>query len=234
MCSRRDHFLTLRQNRPHVLPSLLSADFGNLEREVSQLEQTDTRCLHLDVMDGCFVPNLTFGFPILEGVRKRTSLLLDVHLMIRDPVRYLERFFEAGADCLTIHVETVEQPRKVLQQIRGLGAAAGIALNPATPISTLAACWDVCDLVLVMSVPAGFGGQTFDDVALDKLSYVRQHVNDDVLLEVDGGLNATTIQKCTEAGAQLLVAGTAIFRSASYGKAIQELYRLASNRDQVS
>lgn len=230
MCSRRDQFLTLRHNRPHVLPSLLSADFGNLQREVEQLRDTETRCLHLDVMDGCFVPNLTFGFPILEGLRKRTSLLLDVHLMIREPVRYLERFFAAGADCLTIHVEAVEQPRTVLQHIRDLGAAAGVAVNPATPISALEDCWDMCDLVLVMSVPAGFGGQPFDHAALEKLSYARERVNDDVLLAVDGGINATTIQKCAKAGAQLFVAGTAIFKNASYSKATQQLRQLALDR----
>ena len=121
--SRRDHFLTLRSARPLILPSLLSADFGNLEREVRSLEQAGARGLHLDVMDGCFVPNLTFGLPILAALRRLTTMPLDVHLMICEPQRYIERFFEAGADCLTVHIEAVERPREVLQQIRDAGAA---------------------------------------------------------------------------------------------------------------
>ncbi len=223
MTSRRDHFLTLRHDRPHVLPSLLAADFGNLEREVGRLEQVGVRCLHLDVMDGCFVPNLTFGLPVLHGIRRLTQLPLDVHLMIQDPVRYLERFYEAGADCLTVHVEAVERPRDVLHEIRELGAAAGIALNPATPIATIESCLDICDLVLIMSVPAGFGGQEFHEVALEKLAYVHQRVGSHTLLEVDGGVNTMTIQRCARAGAQLFVAGSAVFRTGDYGKAIGQL-----------
>lgn len=226
--SRRDHFLTLRSARPLVLPSLLSADFGNLEREVGKLEQAGTRCLHLDVMDGCLVPNLTFGLPILSALRRLTTMPLDVHLMICEPHRYIERFFEAGADCLTVHIEAVERPRDVLQQIRDAGAAAGIAINPATDVATIEDCLDLCDLVLVMSVPAGFGGQEFHEVALDKLRHVRQLVSDEVFLEVDGGVNASTIRRCAEAGAQLFVAGSAVFRSGHYGEAMQHLYRLAT------
>ncbi len=228
MTARRDRFLTLRHDQPHVLPSLLAADFGNLEREVRKLEQVGVRCLHLDVMDGCFVPNLTFGLPVLEGLRRLTDLPLDVHLMIRDPMSYIERFYAAGADCLTVHIEAVEQPREILQQIRQLGAASGIALNPDTAITTLDDCLDVCDLVLVMSVPAGFGGQKFHEVALEKLAYLRQRVDDHTLLEVDGGVNATTIERCARAGAQLFVAGSAVFGSDDYGQAIQQLDRLAS------
>ncbi|MFW6169233.1 MAG: ribulose-phosphate 3-epimerase [Planctomycetota bacterium] len=229
MTCRRDHFLALRHDQPHVLPSLLSADFGNLEREVRELEAAGVRCVHLDVMDGCFVPNLTFGFPILEGLRKHTDLLLDVHLMIQEPVRYVERFCAAGADCLTVHVEAVQRPREVLRQVRDLGVAAGITLNPDTPMSTLDDCWDLCDLVLVMSVPAGFGGQEFHEVALEKLSHARECVGDEVLLEVDGGVNAATIQRCAAAGARLFVVGTAVFQSASYGQAVQHLKQLASS-----
>ena len=138
---------------------LLSADFRNLEREVRSLELGGAACLHLDVMDGCFVPNLTFGLPILAALRELTTLPLDVHLMIVEPQRYVEPFAAAGADCLTVHVEAVADPRPVLQQIRDLGVASGIALNPATDVHTLDGCLDLCDLVLVMSVPAGFGGQ---------------------------------------------------------------------------
>lgn len=210
-----------------ILPSLLSADFGHLAREVAALEAAGARCLHLDVMDGCFVPNLTFGFPILAALRRLTELPLDVHLMICEPQRYVERFCDAGADCLTVHVEAVERPVEVLEQIRGLGAAAGIALNPATSVSTLERCLGSCDLVLVMSVPAGFGGQEFDAVALDKLRHVGQRVSGDVLLEVDGGINATTIGSCAEAGAQLFVAGSAVFSDGDYGEALRQLSHLA-------
>jgi ribulose-phosphate 3-epimerase len=226
--SRRDHFLTLRSARPLILPSLLSADFGNLEREVNALERAGVRGLHLDVMDGCFVPNITFGLPILAALRGLTTMPLDVHLMMCRPERYIERFYAAGADCLTVHVEAVERPREVLQQIRDVGAAAGIALNPATEVSTLDGCLDLCDLVLVMSVPAGFGGQEFHEVALDKLRQVGELVEDDVFLEVDGGINASTIRRCAVAGAQLFVAGSAVFHSANYGEAISQLIRLAT------
>ncbi|MHB0958399.1 MAG: ribulose-phosphate 3-epimerase [Pirellulaceae bacterium] len=226
--SGRDHFLTLRNARPCVLPSLLSADFGNLEREVAKLEQAGARGLHLDVMDGCLVPNLTFGLPILAALRRLTAMPLDVHLMICEPHRYIERFFEAGADCLTVHVEAVERPREVLQQIREAGAAAGIALDPATDIATIEDCLELCDLVLIMSVPAGFGGQEFDEVALDKLRHVRRRVSEEVFLEVDGGVNASTIRRCAEAGAQLFVAGSAVFQSDHYGEALRHLHRLAT------
>jgi len=210
-----------------ILPSLLSADFGHLAREVAELERVGARSLHLDVMDGCFVPNLTFGLPILSALRRLTPMPLDVHLMICQPERYIERFREAGADCLTVHVEAIQQPREVLEQIRQAGAAAGIALNPATDIASLDDCLDLCDLVLVMSVPAGFGGQEFQEVALDKLRHVAQRVGEDVLLEVDGGVNAATIRRCAEAGAQLFVAGSAVFHSDDYGEALRHLSRLA-------
>jgi ribulose-phosphate 3-epimerase len=226
--SRRDHFLTLRNARPLILPSLLSADFGHLAREVDKLERAGARGLHLDVMDGCLVPNLTFGLPILSALRRLTTMPLDVHLMICQPQRYIERFHEAGADCLTVHIEAVEQPRDVLRQIRDVGAAAGIAINPATDVSTIEGCLDLCDLALVMSVPAGFGGQEFHEVALDKLRHVGQLVSDEVFLEVDGGVNASTIRRCAEAGAQLFVAGSAVFGSENYGEALRQLSRLAT------
>jgi ribulose-phosphate 3-epimerase len=179
-------------------------------------------------MDGCLVPNLTFGLPILEALRKLTTLPLDVHLMIVEPQRYIEPFSAAGADCLTVHVEAVADPRPVLQQLRDLGVASGIALNPATDIHRLDGCLDLCDLVLVMSVPAGFGGQEFDEIALDKLRYVRSLVGPDVLLEVDGGVNTSTIRSCVLAGAELLVAGSAVFQHENYGTAMHVLRRVAT------
>jgi ribulose-phosphate 3-epimerase len=226
--SRRDHFLTLRTRRPVILPSLLSADFGHLAREIARLEQAGAAALHLDVMDGCLVPNLSFGLPVVEAVRRCTALPLDVHLMICEPQRYVARFYAAGADCLTVHIEALEQPRAVLQQIRDTGAACGISLNPATDVARIEPHLDLCDVVLVMSVPAGFGGQEFDDMAVGRLEHLRRLVHDEVLLEVDGGINEATIGRCAAAGAGLLVAGSAILSAGDYAAALQRLSRLAT------
>jgi len=221
------HLDQLRKTSPVVLPSLLLCDFGNLEREVQKLEAAGVRGYHLDVMDGHFVPNMSYGLPIVEAMRRLTDLPLDVHLMISDPGNYVERFVEAGADLLTIHAEAVEDPRPVLETIRKLGVGAGLAINPATSIEKIEAALPLCDLVLVMSVVPGFGGQAFDDVALDKLRALRSQLPDEVLLEVDGGVNEETISACGEAGAQLLVAGSAIFGKSDYTAAVAKLTRLA-------
>jgi ribulose-phosphate 3-epimerase len=179
-------------------------------------------------MDGYFVPNLTFGMPIIKALRRLTSLPLDVHLMIVDPGRYVEDFIACGADIVTIHVEATDHPRAVLEEIRVLGAGAGIALNPDTPLRQIEKCLDVVDLVLVMSVEAGFGGQIFNPVAIEKLRQVREMVAPDVLLEVDGGINEDTVADCAEAGAQLFVVGSALFAKQDYGRYMQELVHLAS------
>ncbi|NOY29922.1 MAG: ribulose-phosphate 3-epimerase [Planctomycetes bacterium] len=217
----------LREASPVVLPSLLLCDFGNLEREVQELEAAGVRGYHLDVMDGHFVPNMSYGLPIVEAMRRLTDLPLDVHLMISDPGKYVRRFAEAGADVLTIHAEAVEDPRPVLEEIRELGVGAGLAVNPATPVTKIEPALSLCHLVLVMSVVPGFGGQAFDEGALDKLRTLRRQLPDDVLLEVDGGVNEATISACGEAGAQLLVAGSAIFGKSDYAAAVAKLTRLA-------
>jgi ribulose-phosphate 3-epimerase len=223
--SGRDRLAELRDAAPVVLPSLLQCDFGNLEREVRALEAAGVAALHLDVMDGCFVPNLTFGLPIVEALRRLTHLPLDVHLMIVQPERYIEQFIRAGADLVTFHAEAVTEPRRLLSRISELGAAGGMACNPSTPLAQLAGCGglDLCDLVLVMSVPAGFGGQPFDPVALDRLRHLRQLLPTETLLEVDGGVNESTIADCAEAGADLLVVGSAIFRHADYAPVVRQL-----------
>jgi ribulose-phosphate 3-epimerase len=207
---------------------LLAADFRNLEREVARLEQAGATAIHVDVMDGYFVPNLSFGMPIVKALRQLTDLVLDVHLMIVDPGRYVEEFAALGADSLTIHVEATDDPRGVLEEIRALGAAPGISLNPDTPIESLADCLDLCDLVLVMSVEAGFGGQAFNPIALEKLKRLRERVKPEVLLEVDGGINETTIRLCAEAGADLFVAGTALLGQEDYDHAFRELSSAAT------
>jgi ribulose-phosphate 3-epimerase len=217
----------LRDAAPMIMPSLLNCDFGNLEREVAQLEDAGVEALHLDIMDGHFVPNLSFGLPVVEALNRLTDMALDVHLMISNPEEYVEKFAEAGADLITFHVEADAKPRELLERIHGLGIAAGLAVNPATPLNTVEECLDECDLALVMSVPAGFGGQTFREGSLDRLQRLRDLGGDRVLLQVDGGVNRETISRCTRAGADLLVVGSAIFRCEQYGPIIRELSELA-------
>ncbi len=218
----------LRNVVPLVLPSLLLCDFGNLEREVGKLKDAGVQALHLDVMDGVFVPNLTYGMPIVDSLRRLTDMPLDVHLMIANPDQYIQQFYDAGADVITIHVEAVDDPRPVLSKIHELGAGVGIALNPDTPLESIDGCHELCDLILVMSVNAGFGGQEFNPIALEKLRALRQRVGDNVLLEVDGGINQETIRECADAGARMFVVGSAIFRNENYNNAVEQLTRLAT------
>lgn len=223
---RRQKLAELRQTGPHVLPSLLQCDFGNLQREVEELAAGNVKGLHLDVMDGQFVPNLTYGMPIVAALRDVTELPLDVHLMIERPDNYVSQFFDAGADVITVHIEALDDPIGTLSSIRDLGAAAGLAFNPHTPLEAVTPYVDQCDLILVMSVNAGFGGQAFNAVALEKLTKLKSIVPDHVALEVDGGVNPTTIAECTQAGADLLVVGSAIFAQDDYAVALDELQTL--------
>ena len=216
----------LQEAAPTVMPSLLFCDFANLQREIERLEAADVRGLHLDVMDGHFVPNLTYGMPIVRALNKITDMPLDVHLMISNPETYVREFVAAGADIVTVHIEATNDPQAVLDLIHHQGVSAGLALNPDTPASTVDPYLESCDLVLVMSVNAGFGGQSFQPVALDKLKYIRS-VAKHVVLEVDGGVNSETIADCADAGAELLVVGSAIFRQSDYGQTVDQLRSLA-------
>ena len=180
-------------------------------------------------MDGHFVPNITYGTPILAAVRRVTELPIEVHMMISDPARYAEQFVSAGADAVTFHVEAVPEPRGLLEKLRSLGVIAGLAYNPATPLSAIQPVLDVCDLVLTMSVAPGFGGQAFERVALDKLRQLSTEAGSQVLLEVDGGVNTTTIADCSRAGARLLIVGSAIFGHPNYSETIATLTRLAQS-----
>ena len=216
---------TLSDVRPTILPSLLMCDFANLEKEVRLLEEAGVECLHLDVMDGSFVPNMSYGMPIVSALRKVTDLLLDVHLMIVDPKTYAPQFVDAGADMITFHIEALPQPSALLETIRSQGVAAGLAINPSTEMSHLSPFVGECDLVLVMSVEAGFGGQSFNPIALERMSGLRKEHGADLLLEVDGGVNEKTVGLCTANGADLLVVGSAIFRQADYCQAMTRLRR---------
>jgi ribulose-phosphate 3-epimerase len=218
----------LRAAAPVVNPSLLASNFGCLEEEVRRLEAAGADVLHLDVMDGHFVPNISFGFPVVEAVRRATHLPLDVHLMISEPGRYLKRFREAGADLITVHVEVDEEARSLLREIRSLGAVAGLTLNPPTPVETVEPYLADCDLVLVMSVMAGFGGQEFEPQAIDRLRHFKAIGGDDLLLSVDGGVNEHTIGNCAEAGSDLFVTGSALFAHHDYRKVMEEFRGLAA------
>jgi ribulose-phosphate 3-epimerase len=217
---------------PLVNPSLLSCDFAHLDEEIRRVESAGAKILHLDIMDGHFVPNLSFGIPVVQAVRRSTDLPLDVHLMLSEPDRYIRPFRKAGADMLTVHIEVLPDPRPILDEIHRLGAAAGISLNPPTPVSSLDGCLDLCDLILVMSVMPGFGGQEFNPVALEKIRYLREKADSKTLLSVDGGVGQKTISACAKAGADLFVTGSSLFSQDDYGKFIEEMTALAiSARD---
>lgn len=217
----------LQATLPLIEPSLLSCDFGHLAREVHRLEDAGAKMLHLDVMDGNFVPNLTYGIPVVKAIRRATNLPLDAHLMISQPDRYIERFRDAGADMITVHIEAAPDPAPLLERIRGAGAVAGVVLNPPTPVESLAGCLEQCDAVLVMSVMPGFGGQKFQPVALEKLRWLRERVRPGVALAIDGGVNSHTIAACVRAGADLLVVGTALLDHSDYRVKFEELSMLA-------
>lgn len=208
----------LAQDRVVIAPSLLASDFANLEREIRKLEQGGAQVLHVDVMDGRLVPNISVGVPVVASIRNVTSLKLDVHLMIVEPERYIEAFRRAGADSLSVHIEAVPDPTDILRRIRDLGAAPGLVLNYGTPVEAVLPYVELADILLTMSVPAGFGGQKFHPDVLDSIRAIRKHARPDALIEIDGGIDLTTIGAAAEAGVNLFVAGTGVFRADDYGK----------------
>ena len=195
-----------------ISPSLLSADFTNLERDIKALEASGADMLHLDVMDGQFVPNITFGFNQIKQMRKHSKLPFDVHLMIERPERYVQDFANAGSDILTVHAESTKHLHRTVQLIKSFGVKAGVSLNPATPLCFIEEIIDELDLVLIMSVNPGFGGQKFISSSIDKIKRVKSIIGDrDIFLEVDGGINESTAKEVVEVGANLLVAGSYVF-----------------------
>jgi ribulose-phosphate 3-epimerase len=213
----------LLSSTPLIAPSMLKCDFANLHREVELLESAGAQLLHMDVMDGHFVPNLSYGAVVIRSLRNATGLPFEAHLMISDPARYLDDFIEAGCDIITFHIEAVPQPADLLRRIRDAGAAAGLALNPSTPIEAILPFIAECDLALVMSVNPGFGGQKFMPETLEKVRRLAPHTGSDRLLSIDGGIGHETISLATRAGARQFVVGSAIFDEADYRSAMDNL-----------
>lgn len=252
-CSSMTRYQSLGKGGKRViLPSLLACDFANLERDIRELERAGVEGLHLDIMDGHFVPNLSFGIPVVEAVRRTTDLVLDVHLMLSAPESYFEAFRKAGADGITFHLEAMadlESPGRnfarrgclradadqlsglrsrtetALEKIHSLGCACGLSIIPPTDAELLEPYLPLCDNVLIMSVMPGFGGQKFDPCAKEKLKWVRTHSSPDLLLSVDGGVNETTLADCRDSGASGLVMGTAVFCGSSIDEQFGKLNR---------
>lgn len=198
-----------------LAPSILSADMGNLERDIKMIDNAGTQYIHIDVMDGMFVPNISFGFPILKAVRKVTDKVLDVHLMIENPDRYIDEFYHAGADIICVHAEACTHLHRTIQHIKQLGAKAAVSLNPGTPLSAIDFVLEDLDMVLIMSVNPGFGGQKFIPSSLRKIKELKEMITarglNHIDIEVDGGVTLDNVKDVKEAGANIFVAGSAVF-----------------------
>ena len=209
-----------------VAPSILSADFGNLERDIKMVDRSAAEWVHVDVMDGVFVPNISFGFPIMKPVRKATQKVLDVHLMIVEPGKYVKRFVEAGANYVTFHHEACADPRAVIAEIKAAGAKVGVSIKPATSAEEIFDYLGALDMVLVMSVEPGFGGQSFMPNSLDKVRALRKEIDEkgyDCLIEIDGGISAKNAREVFDAGVDVIVAGSSVFDAEDQEQAIIDI-----------
>jgi ribulose-phosphate 3-epimerase len=209
-----------------VAPSMLSADFANIQRDVEMINNSQADWFHIDIMDGMFVPNISFGFPVIKAIKKHAQKPMDVHLMIVEPDRYLQNFKDAGADILTVHLEACTHLHRTIQAIKALGMKAGVAINPHTPVNSLSEIIADIDLVLVMSVNPGFGGQSFIEKTYDKITQLNEMIRSaesKALIEIDGGVDLKNYKKLVDAGANVLVAGNTVFSSNNPMQTIADL-----------
>lgn len=215
-----------------IAPSILSADFGRLDEEIHKVEEAGAQLIHVDVMDGHFVPNITIGPPVVKSIRKTTKLPLDVHLMISDPDKYIPAFVDAGADMLTVHAEATVHLDRTLNFIRSLKAGVGVSINPATPLTAVEYALGLADMLLIMTVNPGFGGQKFIPYTLEKVRGARQVIENRsyrCVIEVDGGIDTGTLPDVVRAGAEVLVAGSAIFHAPDPARKIKEMLEIAAS-----
>lgn len=219
----------LRSHRPVIAPSMLKCDFGNLKSEVDRLDAAKLPLYHLDVMDGNFVPNLSYGAMVIAGLRKYTSTPFDAHLMISNPSAYVDEYIKAGCEAVTFHIEAQPEPGELLQAIRRQDVVSGLAINPDTPVEAVEPFLEECDLLLIMSVNPGFGGQQFIADVLPKMTRAREIAGERLLISVDGGVAAGTIGRCASAGAEIFVAGSSIFDHADYANAAEILSKEAAS-----
>jgi ribulose-phosphate 3-epimerase len=219
-----------------IAPSILSADFANLQRDIEMINNSEADWFHVDVMDGVFVPNISFGFPVLKAVKQYSQKPLDVHLMIVNPEKYIQEFADAGADIITVHYEACIHLHRVVQMIKNAGCKAGVALNPHTPVNLLKDILPELDLVLIMSVNPGFGGQKFIEQSLNKIIELKQmslSTHPNLLIEVDGGVSASNIEQLLKAGVNALVAGNAVFAAESPKDMIASLKNIDISLNQI-
>ncbi len=214
-----------------IAPSVLAADFANLQRDIEMINNSDADWFHIDVMDGHFVPNISYGMPVIEAIKKHATKPLDVHLMIEKPERYIEEFAKIGADIITVHYESTVHIHRTLTQIKNAGCKAGVVLNLSTPVSVLEDILSECYMVLIMSINPGFGGQKFEEITYDKVRKLRKMIDEqgiDTLIEIDGGVTDKNSKQLVEAGANALVAGSFIFQAKNPIQAITHLKELTS------
>jgi ribulose-phosphate 3-epimerase len=219
-------------NTKLIAPSLLAADFANLQRDIEMVNQSDADWFHIDVMDGHFVPNISYGMPVIEAIKKHATKPLDVHLMIEKPERYIEEFARVGADIITVHYESTVHLHRTLTQIEDAGCKAGVVLNLTTPVSVLEDILPKCYMVLLMSINPGFGGQKFEDITYNRIQKLRKMINDQNLktrIEIDGGVTSKNIKQLVDAGADVFVAGSFVFKSDNQIETIKELKTIANS-----